>query len=911
MKRIVVLLGCLVIASCRSGDTLQSARSALDAALVAGYNFDEGAGSALHDVTTNHLDGVVTAHQTWATGKYGGALAFDGAGLITVADPGTGSPLDLSTGLTISAWIAPDGTGGSWQDVVSKGRPSALAYGLYGWNSTQPLARIASASDVDLAAGTMPAAGQWTYVAMTYDHATLRLFEATAGTVSQVGSKASAISIVQTNDALTIGGNAVFGDFFHGRVDDLRIYKRALALAELQTDASTPLVAGGGGAGGAAGSVGGSAGGSVVGAGGSVGGAAGGSAGGSVGGGTAGVAGVGTGGVVTCGSTGGSMGTGGSAGAGGSAGTGGAGGVGGSAGTGGVACTSWPVEPYFTAAVPYVRVMTPVAGMTYFAPATIRIWAHAPDYGSDGVNNYSPDVDIYLGSTLVSSVHATTSSPYDYYQVDVTGVAAGTYDVYARSRMASGTVESQYVPITVVDVGPHAGPNMDLASDLVLSGSTDFEFIGSPGARALLTSSNGSRIRSATGWTGHLILRNVDVIGLGSMDVSSIAVDVVGTAPLEVSGSVFDRTGPLALGAEGSAPITFSGNTLAANILTTVNATPDYDGSHPSLTLSGNSTGAKTFSGNNVGVSFVRFDATSGWLVGGSTSAAGNVLIGVRAGLEFDDSSSDVISGNVVYHRYPYGWSQGHVVDFVNTFSQAPSLLEHNLLRGGSWMIQDLAGEARFNLMVDGLSEAFLRGAQNASVHHNVLANVGFASPYYPSGGITLSTGSFYNNTVDAGGALLGWHYSPFAPGNGWQLTSARNNLFVGFDFWNPVAVFGPGSVASADYNGFWNPDTTLLTPYADTGLGAHDIGGGASTDPQFAQARQVPFAYADGAIWSRCTTVAQVLAAYRAMYTPTAGSPVIDSGDPADDVGARNTDVGAVGAGNPHPADLFGTFGP
>jgi len=885
MKRIGLLVGCLVVAaSCRSGATLQSDRSALDAALVAAWNFDEGSGTTLHDVTTNHLDGTVTTHQSWVAGKYGSALLFDGAGIITIPDPGTGSPLDITTGLTISAWIAPNGTGGSWQDVASKGRPGDLAYGLYGWNSSQPLARIASSSNVDLAAGTMPATGQWTYLAMTYDHSSLKVFEATAGTVSQVGSKASTITITQTNDAFTIGGNAVFGDYFHGKVDDLRVYKRALSLAELQTDANTPLVSSGGGAGGSAGG----------GASGGVGGSAG-TAGGGVAGGSAG------------GSIGGSAG--GTAGAGGTTSTGGAGGA---AGSSNPCAMAWPVEPYFTAAIPYVRVMTPVAGMQYFAPATIRIWAHAPDYGADGVNNYSPDVDLYLGSTLVASVHATTSSPYDYYQVDVTGVAAGTYDVYARSRMASGTVESQHVPITVVDVGPHAGPNMDLASDLVLSGSTDFEFIGSPGARALLTSSNGSRIRSATGWTGHLILRNVDVIGLGSMDVSSIAVDVVGAATMEVSGSTFDRTGPLALGAEGTAPVTFSGNTLAANILTPVNDTPDYDGSHPSITLSGNSTGAKTFSGNNVGVSFVRF-ASSGWLVGGSTSAAGNVLIGVRAGLEFDDSSSDTIRGNVVYHRYPYGWSQGHVVDFVNTFSQAPTLIEHNLLRGGSWMVQDLAGEARYNLLVDGLSEAFFRGAQGASIHHNVLANVGFASPYYPSGGITLSTGSFYNNTVDAGGALLGWHYSPFAPGNGWQLTSARNNLFVGFDFWNPVAVFGPGSVASADYNGFWNPDTTLLTPYADTGLGVHDIGGGASTDPQFAQVRQVPFAYADGAIWSRCTTVAQVLAAYRAMYTPTAGSPVIDSGDPADDTNTcgRNTDVGAVGAGNPHPADLFGTFGP
>jgi hypothetical protein len=47
-------------------------------------------------------------------------------------------------------------------------------------------------------------------------------------------------------------------------------------------------------------------------------------------------------------------------------------------------------------------------------------------------------------------------------------------------------------------------------------------------------------------------------------------------------------------------------------------------------------------------------------------------------------------------------------------------------------------------------------------------------------------------------------------------------------------------------------------------------------------------------------------------MYTPAAGSPLIDAGDPADDMGgARNTDIGAIGAGNVHPQDQFGRFGP
>ena len=67
-----------------------------------------------------------------------------------------------------------------------------------------------------------------------------------------------------------------------------------------------------------------------------------------------------------------------------------------------------------------------------------------------------------------------------------------------------------------------------------------------------------------------------------------------------------------------------------------------------------------------------------------------------------------------------------------------------------------------------------------------------------------------------------------------------------------------------------------------------------------------------DGDVWRRRVTVSQILSIYRAMYTPAAGSPLIDAGDPSDDTGGvRNTDIGAVGAGNAHPDDLFGHFGP
>lgn len=567
-------------------------------------------------------------------------------------------------------------------------------------------------------------------------------------------------------------------------------------------------------------------------------------------------------------------------------------------------------EPFYDSRHPYVQLMTPMPSATYFAPATIRMWAHAPDNGSDGVNNYSPQVDFYMGTTMVGSVSINESSPIDYYEVDVSGVAAGSYELYVRSRMASGTVESVHVPITVVNVSS-TGPAMNLDSDLVLSGSTNFELIGTASSRARLTSSNGSRIRSLPGWTGHLTIRNADIIGLGSMDVPGIEVAVGGTSALEITDSVFDRCGPPRLTANDQAPVTIRGNTFQPNMLTPVNDQADYAGSHPSLVFAGNSSARKTFQGNNVGVSFVRFDRSSHWLIGGDHDADGNVLLGVRAGLEFDSTTDITIRGNFSYHRYPFGWSQGHNLDFEGSNSDV--LVEHNVFRSSSWMIQNLPGEFRYNLLVDNINEAFFRSfGSGVQIHHNVLVNVGFQRVYLPSGGVLFGDGAFRSNTIDVGGARLGWVYSPFMPADSQHhLTSVRNNVFTGFAYERSTQLIGAGAAASADYNCFYNPDTNLLTRYGTSGLGTHDCGGGASTDPRFAQSRVVPFPIADGDIWRRRVTVSQILSLYRGIYTPASGSPLIDTGDPSDDTGARNTDIGAVGAGNPHPEDRFGRFGP
>ena len=80
-------------------------------------------------------------------------------------------------------------------------------------------------------------AGTWTYLAVTYDGSNERLYVNGA----PVASNPLEDSIEVSDGALRIGGNSVWGEYFRGLIDEVRIYNRALTAAEIQTDMNIPI----------------------------------------------------------------------------------------------------------------------------------------------------------------------------------------------------------------------------------------------------------------------------------------------------------------------------------------------------------------------------------------------------------------------------------------------------------------------------------------------------------------------------------------------------------------------------------------------------------------------------------------------------------------------------------------------
>ena len=51
-----------------------------------------------------------------------------------------------------------------------------------------------------------------------------------------MGTRAVPNPLVTSTGVLRIGGNNVWGEFFAGRIDEVRLYNRALTVGEINTD---------------------------------------------------------------------------------------------------------------------------------------------------------------------------------------------------------------------------------------------------------------------------------------------------------------------------------------------------------------------------------------------------------------------------------------------------------------------------------------------------------------------------------------------------------------------------------------------------------------------------------------------------------------------------------------------------
>ena len=203
--------------------------------LVAAYGFDEGSGTTVTDQSGNGNNGTI-ANATWATtGKYGHALQFNGSNArVNVPDV---AALHFTTGMTLEAWVNPSSVTSAWRDVIYKGNDNYYLSATSCCNSRPAGGGIIGGSYGEAYGTANLAKSTWTYLALTYDGATVRLY--VNGT--QVASAAHTGSIATSTNPLQIGGDSIYGQYFTGMIDEVRVYNTALTAAQIQIDMTTPI----------------------------------------------------------------------------------------------------------------------------------------------------------------------------------------------------------------------------------------------------------------------------------------------------------------------------------------------------------------------------------------------------------------------------------------------------------------------------------------------------------------------------------------------------------------------------------------------------------------------------------------------------------------------------------------------
>jgi hypothetical protein len=209
--------------------------------LIAAYNFDQGSGTTLTDVSGNGHNGTVKG-ATWSTnGIFGKALSFDGTASVSIPDA---TAFHLTNGMTLEAWVDPTSNANASPVIVKEhGSASNLDYGLFASDGTTLHASAATHDSGAATAGADTLLGNsvlplnaWTHLAATYDGSVLRFY--VNGTL--VTSQTFNYNLLTGTGALTLGED-VLTDNFIGLMDEVRVYNRALNQGEIRSDMSAPL----------------------------------------------------------------------------------------------------------------------------------------------------------------------------------------------------------------------------------------------------------------------------------------------------------------------------------------------------------------------------------------------------------------------------------------------------------------------------------------------------------------------------------------------------------------------------------------------------------------------------------------------------------------------------------------------
>ena len=202
--------------------------------IVGYWHFNEGTGTSTYDASSNDNTGTLTNGPTWQSGsscKVGGCLDFNGSGdYVSIINPNNFN-YDV---FTVSAWINTTVTG-TFETFIGR-KMSTQGWNLLIGSGNKLRLRMDTSTignSYPIVTGPLINDGNWHHIAAVVNlpssQINLYVDGEDAGSSAIIGG-----TFTETDGTLNIMGPALGTGYSTGKIDEVRIYNRALTASEIQ-----------------------------------------------------------------------------------------------------------------------------------------------------------------------------------------------------------------------------------------------------------------------------------------------------------------------------------------------------------------------------------------------------------------------------------------------------------------------------------------------------------------------------------------------------------------------------------------------------------------------------------------------------------------------------------------------------
>jgi hypothetical protein len=183
------------------------------------------------DASGSGNTGTLTSSAGWGAGQTGAAVSLDGVD--DYVQVGAQSSLVMTSAASFTAWIHPTGAGSNGtvggtiigkegEYIINRFPNGTIQWGFA--NSNPGWAYIDT--------GYVAPLNQWTHIAVTYDNGTIKTY-ANGSLVHTFNGSGVIGDVYATQNDFRIGGRQLNSQLFQGRIDEVRVYNRALTASEI------------------------------------------------------------------------------------------------------------------------------------------------------------------------------------------------------------------------------------------------------------------------------------------------------------------------------------------------------------------------------------------------------------------------------------------------------------------------------------------------------------------------------------------------------------------------------------------------------------------------------------------------------------------------------------------------------